>query len=318
MPNWLIKSAIHRTISWLPNSQFWNGLFQKWITKSTTLTPKMFEDKLRECARLLGGFTTFSPGARDFTVLEIGTGWFPTIPAGLFLCGAREIWTTDIDPLLSRERLARMLELYRGVHERGQLAKLLPGLIPERVSALLALSGQAGTPAELLEKINIHVLVRDARETRLPAGSIDFFFSSGVLEYIPVPVLQGILAEARRLASPRFVTTHRLNLVDQYSYFDSAITPFNFLKFSPAQWHWANSPLIWQNRLRISDFRRLFQEAGFEILREENESGSAEDLRKVRLSPEFQGHAEADLLVLHSFVTANVAAAAHRAAASQP
>lgn len=320
MPNWIIKSAVQRVISWLPHSQYWNGLLQTCITKSTTLTPSMFEDRLRECRRFLNAFRGRNPDVSGFRALEIGTGWYPTIPVGLYLCGASEIWTMDIDPLLSRDRLKVMLRYYDEVERRGVLRQILPARSPERLKTLLDLLPLADTltPAELLEKINIHVRVRDARDTGLPAGSIDFFFSSGVLEYIPVPILEGILAEARRVASARFVTAHRLNLVDQFSYFDSSITPYNFLKFSPRQWHWANSPLIWQNRLRICDYRRLFREAGLEITNEENISGEAADLAKIKLAPEFKDYPQADLLVLHSFLTARVMSSVPSAGALAP
>jgi hypothetical protein len=93
-------------------------------------------------------------------------------------------------------------------------------------------------------------------------------------------------------------------LVDQYSYFDRSITPFNFLKFSEARWKIYNSPITWLNRMRISDYRELFGSVGFEITKEVNSSGSAADLRKIRLAPEFQKYSEADLLVLTSWLTA--------------
>jgi hypothetical protein len=98
--------------------------------------------------------------------------------------------------------------------------------------------------------------------------------------------------------------SHRLNLVDQYSYFDQSITAFNFLRFTEREWGWLDSPLTSQNRLRIGDYRNCFREAGFEIIREENVSGAAEDLARVKLASEFQQMSRADLLVLHSYIAA--------------
>jgi hypothetical protein len=103
---------------------------------------------------------------------------------------------------------------------------------------------------------------------------------------------------------------HRLNLVDQFSYFDQSITPFNFLKYTAAEWRWRNSPLIWQNRLRITDYRELLSGAGFEIADEENVSGKAGELAAVPLAPEFRHYSKEDLLVLHSFITAKLGASA--------
>jgi len=86
MPHWLIKSAIHRVISWLPNRQFWNGVLQSSFTKSTVLTPAKFEGKVAECARHFRAFTDFHEAANEFSAFELGTGWHPIIPLGLYLC----------------------------------------------------------------------------------------------------------------------------------------------------------------------------------------------------------------------------------------
>ncbi len=74
--------------------------------------------------------------------------------------------------------------------------------------------------------------------------------------------------------------SHRLNLVDQHSYFDSHSTAFNFLQFTEREWAWRDSLVISQNRLRIGNYRALFNEVGFEIIREENVSGERAAWRK--------------------------------------
>lgn len=311
MPSWLIKTALQRTISWLPRRQFWNGLLQTWVTKSTELDAKHFEEKLRECQRHVAAFQSLRPDLSEFRVLEVGTGWFPIIPAGLYLCGARELRTIDIEPLLRRKHLQRMLEAFCAWEQSGELRRTLPGYRAERMDRLRALLPRAlrEEPAALLRELDIEVLVGDAQRLALPGQTIDFFISSGVLECIPRPVLEGILAESRRVAAPGAVMSHRLNLADQFSYFDSSITAFNFLRYTEGQWRWRNSPMTWQNRLRIPDYRQMFRAAGFEVVREENVSGRAEDLARIKLAPPFERYRLEDLLVLHSFLTARLAPA---------
>jgi hypothetical protein len=306
MPHWLIKTALHRGISALPNRQFWNGLLQKWITRSTELTAEKFEGKVRECDRHLRVFRTAQP-AGDFTVLELGTGWLPIIPAGLWICGAREIWTFDIDPLLQSDRVLSVLQHYSDYAKRGALSSLLPEAQADRIKrldAVLAAGKPNDQPAVLLEKLDIHYQVKDAQQIPLPNNTINFLVSSGVLEYVPKPVFQKVLKEFRRVAALGAMMSHRLNLVDQYSYFDKKITAFNFLQFTEREWSWRDSPLFAQNRLRIGDYRKQFHEAGFEIVCEENVPGAPEDLAKIKLAPEFQQMTREDLLVLHSYISA--------------
>lgn len=307
MPNWLIKAALQRTIALLPKSHKWNELLQKHVTKSIELTTDRFSERLNFCRQHYENFVQLRPEAAEtFAVLELGTGWYPTVPVGLFLCGASGIWTYDISPLLSQERLHRLLCKFTDYAQSGELVKILPRARPERVARLHEFAEQSrNTPPEtVLEKMGIHAKVQDAQHTGLNPNGIDLFVSTGVLEYIPRSVLTNMFAEFQRVATPGAVTSHYLNLIDQYSYFDSSITPFNFLKFSAGQWNYFNSPLIWQSRLRISDFRELFAAAGFEIVKENSVPGSVADLRKIRLAPEFQAYKESDLIVLTSWLAA--------------
>lgn len=307
MPHWLIKSAAQRAISWLPGRHRWNELFQKHVTHSIDLTAQRFEARLEYARRHLDNFLELRPHRADrFRVCELGTGWFPVVPISLLLCGAGEVCSYDIAPLLSGSRLRDTFEKFGDYERSGALARFLPRLRPERWKRMREVAATAGQapPEAVLEQLDIRVRVRDARDTGLPPGTIDLFVSTGVLEYIPVPELKAILAEFKRLGSRDAVQSHYLNLVDQYSYFDPSITPFNFLKFPSRRWKYLNSPLTWLNRLRISDYRQLFAEAGYRVTRENNTSGSAEDLRKIRLAPEFQHYKQEDLLVLISWLTA--------------
>ena len=306
MPHWLIKAAVQRGISWLPNPQKWNELFQEHVTKSVYLTGEEFERRMGFCRLHLEHFTQFRRPETGFTVLELGTGWQPIVPLGLYLCGAAEIWTYDIGGFLNTERLQRLLGMFADAARRGDLAKWLPDLLPERLDRMLSIAGRAAAeaPADFLQRLNIHVRVQDAQQTGLAAGSVDFLFSTGVLEYIPRPILANILAEFKRVAKPGAITSHYINLRDVYSYFDSSLTPFNNLKFSERSWKYLNSPLTWQNRLRISDYRELFRNAGFEIVKETNTNGAEQDLDRVSLAPQFRNYSRADLLVLLSWIAA--------------
>jgi hypothetical protein len=128
-----------------------------------------------------------------------------------------------------------------------------------------------------------------------------------VLEHIPREILSGIFREFRRLASKDAAMSHRIGLDDQYHYLDRSITPFNFMRYSDRAWKYLDSPLTPHNRLRISDYRALLRATGFEVAKEINTSGAANDLEKVRLAPEFQNYSTDDLLVLTSWLVAKPA-----------
>ena len=62
----------------------------------------------------------------------------------------------------------------------GRLQKLLPLAQPERMTQLREIRSRAGSesPRVLLERLKIFPVHRDARDSNLLAGSIDFIFSN--------------------------------------------------------------------------------------------------------------------------------------------
>ncbi len=69
--------------------------------------------------------------------------------------------------------------------------------------------------------------------------------------------------------------SHHINVLDYYANFDRSISGYNFLRYSEGAWRLLNSPLSYQNRLRLSDYRRIHRWSGFTLLREDNEPGSS-------------------------------------------
>lgn len=307
MPNWLFKSAVQRAISLLPRSHWWNELLQNKFTQSIELTEARFEQRLDYSRRHMDRLFEFNGGiSNSFSALELGTGWYPTVPIALFLCGASEVTTIDIASHLTIERVKAVIDFFIRYDREGRLEKLVPRRLPERITRLREVASQSssGTVNSLLETLNIHVLVLDAQHTGIPSGSIDFFLSNSVLQYIPRPVLANMLSEFKRIARPGAVLNHFIGLADEYSAFDPSITGFNFLKYPERQWKWLDSPFTRKSRLRISDYREVFAQAGCVIVREEDTEGDARDLESIRLAPEFQKYSKADLLVLEAWITA--------------
>ena len=273
------------------------------------MTPERFIVRLECCRRYLEHYFHLHSGNEEaFNALELGTGWYPVVPVGLYLCGASEVWTFDIVPLLRNSRVRHTLHLFADFADRGTLQNHLPRLRLERMKSLreALTAAKHESPEKLLQKLKVHALVRDARDTGLSARTIDLFVSTSVLEYIPRGVLTNILREFQRLSRPGAVMSHFINLRDEFSRFDDSITPFNFLKYSDYKWKWLDSPLTRKSRLRISDYREVLAETGWEITAEENTTGSLAQLQQIHLAPEFLRYAQADLLVLNSWIVARL------------
>jgi hypothetical protein len=307
MPRWWIKAAIQRGISLLPGRNYWNEWFQEHVTRSVECTESRFESQLKKSRTHLEYYRTHTLGRQlaPRTVFELGTGWHGVFPVAMFLAGADEIWTWDIARLLKRHLLQQALKHFLSRARNNRLSGLFPQARPERVAQLAAVAaGDWSDPYALLRQLNVRALVGDARDSGLPGGAIDLIASTVVLEYIPRDVLLGLFGEFRRTASPYGVMSHEVDMIDEYSYFDSSITPFNFLRFSDRAWRLINNPLIPLNRLRVSDFRECFREAGFAVLEEAVTRGDPEALTSIRLAPRFARYDPNDLLVIKTWFIA--------------
>ena len=307
MSKWIIKTALQRAISWLPQSHKWNALFQRYVTKGLHVSLASFENKLDDCRTHLENYRKFSANPKDsFKVLELGTGWWPIPPVGLYLCGAEEIWSYDIVPLLRQDTFRQILQLFLAYHEDGRLARLLPGVRPERAARLSQLVSRSATdsPQAILESMNIHALIRDARHTELPAASIDLVYSNCCFEHIPLAIQAGLHAEFKRVAAKDSVISHFVGIGDQYARFDPSISMFNYLKFTSKQWRYLDNPIIPQTRLRACDYRQAIERAGCTIVLQRNIPGAKEDLAKITLAPEFRHYSEEDLLACYTWLVA--------------
>jgi hypothetical protein len=310
MRSWLVKALVQRGIGALPYRHYWNELLQQSVTRSLQLTTSRFEASLHNCRNHLEQHACFGGHAKggDFTVFELGTGWFPTVAIGLYLCGAREVWTWDIAPLLRRERLKQTaLRFLDGEHERILRDHVQEA--PDRLTRLREVTAlcddpRGPEPAVLLERLGIHYRNGKASQSGLPPHSIDLVLSDVVLEYISPQQLSEILREFRRIAAPDAVMSHTISLDDQYAAYDPRITQFNFLRFSDWTWRLLNNPIIPLNRLRVSDYRSAFSKSGFTIVEESSQRGDPAELARTPIARRFRDYAIDDLLVTYSWLVA--------------
>ncbi len=108
----------------------------------------------------------------------------------------------------------------------------------------------------------------DAASTDLDDNCLDACISTNTLEHIPEESLRSIFREVRRVLKPTGVVSAKIDYTDHYAHTDPSISLLNFLNFSEAEWEKHNHACHYQNRLRHSDYRRLFIDCGFEVIEE--------------------------------------------------
>lgn len=304
MSSWLLKTAVQHVFAVLPRPEWWNGLMQQYVTGGLRLEAHgEFQRKVRAGQRHFRNYYEFSIQAREnFSVVEVGTGWFPIIPIALHLCGAGQIWSYDIVRLMRTDGFQKVVEYFCSFATTGELYELLPDALPERVSYFLSLARSSLPPIEFLKRLDINAVIGDVTNLPLNSGSVDFVFSHGALEHFPPALLDRTATEFRRLCHRSSVMSHFVGMADQFAFFDKSITPFNNMRYSTRAWRWLDSPIIPQNRLRTPDYINFFTNAGFEMSAREDIDGEQSDLARIHLAPEFRRYAQADLRVLWSWL----------------
>jgi Methyltransferase domain len=304
--HWLLKAMVQKALSILPGGRIGNTLLQQHLTKSQELNDARFELALQRCRKHLESYFAIRGHSQGgFSVLELGTGWYPLIPIGMYLCGASDIWTFDVEPLLSPERTRIALRFFSRYAQRGTLTNLLTWIEAGRLRFLLDLAqrSEGSTVSEILQPIQIYPVVGDASKTKLRSGSIDFFFSNATLQYVPEEAIAALFREFRRLAAPSAGMSHFISTRDDFAFFDVSITSYNFLKFSDATWRLFAGAIHSQNRLRPSDYKRLHKTGRWTISAEDSIQGCPEDLRRVDLAEKFREYSQEDLLCLETWLT---------------
>lgn len=292
----MIKAAIQGGLSKLPNPQRWNHLFQKYVTRSLDLKDDYFLTKWQQCETHIANYGAHArEESPSFIGLEIGTGWFPVSPIGMVLNGAAKFYTIDMQDLLKHECVVKTLERYHNHIQAGSVRvrrKDALDVIERLLARKDSLDGR-----ELLAELGIECIIKDVRDSGLADDSIDLICSNNTLEHIPRNVIEEIFREFSRISSFGGIMSHHIDLSDHYVSFDPNINVYNFLRFSDREWRKFNNDLQYVNRLRVSDYREIHEECGWELEYENSISESIEELRKIPVHPQFGKYSEGDLAV---------------------
>jgi ubiquinone/menaquinone biosynthesis C-methylase UbiE len=121
-------------------------------------------------------------------------------------------------------------------------------------------------------------------------------YSNTVLEHVPQSAIPGIFAEACRVLKPGGFLLHLIDMSDHFSHTDSSITSINFLTFSEKAFRRYNTQFLYQNRLRVTDWRRIVEEGALIRVWQTNVNKKAlEHLPYLRIGDSFKGLSPNDL-----------------------
>jgi hypothetical protein len=286
--DWRLKALAFRMLERLPMQRTAYSLLQRYVTRSYPRALSPTRESSASQQHHLRAFRERFGTLDEARLFEFGAGWD--------LYGNLVFWTLGIN----HQTVMDLARWVRPSFVNGAIEHLRrePPEGAVRTPTALLPEG-AGFDRSLERTYGIRYLApADARDTRLPAGSIDLVATTSTLEHIPLPDLRAILGETRRLCHPRSVVSHVIDYSDHFSHGDRQINVYNFLRFRSDEWERFNTSFHHQNRLRHRDYRPVFEEAGFDVLDEyaEHDPDARELLASVPLAEDFRHYRTEEIL----------------------
>lgn len=201
-------------------------------------TPENDRRAVEQAREMIARLATAGINVNGLEVLEIGSGWLPTVPTIFAAHGASRVVLTDV---------VRLADSHTWEIARNNVAANAPDLT---IPAPLPFDYRA--PTDL---------------TDIESASVDLVISRAVLEHITVEDLPSVLAQCRRVLRDGGWMCHSIDHTDHRAHLDRSLSFVDFLRYP--DWQWGIIDRLWdshQNRLRSSEFTRYFLDAGFEIL----------------------------------------------------
>jgi ubiquinone/menaquinone biosynthesis C-methylase UbiE len=204
---------------------------------------------------------------------------------------------------MNKERLETTLRYFIQYQKEERLLTYLPHLLPERMAIIHQLVEQPKASLEdYLHTLRIHYLVTDARTLPLPDQSIHFITSNNTFEHIYPDILEGILIEFQRVLRKDGIMSHFIDMSDHFAHLDHTINIYHFLRFTVGQWALMDNTIQPQNRMRISQYRALYEDVDIPVLSEKHRPGNLEEVKATPLKPPFSEMPPEVVAISHSYL----------------
>lgn len=200
------------------------------------------------------------------TVVEQGTGWLGTDLVLFHLAGARRIVTYDTTPWLRLDLLRRNAEV---LADAADIVKRWRGTVPEDVEqrAKRLRGGVDGSRDIVLRRLGVtRRVTRSMDRSEIGTGTVDLFYSDSVLQLVDPRDLVVLVQEARRFLKPSGRCLHVVDCRDTNVLNDRRIPRLAYLAWpEPVWWLLTSRYLNYQNRWRMPQFVKLFENEGFRV-----------------------------------------------------
>jgi 2-polyprenyl-3-methyl-5-hydroxy-6-metoxy-1,4-benzoquinol methylase len=272
-----LKALAFRALE-LPGGDSAHYFMQRHVTRTWPRPAKALDALTSKAQRFLREYAEHAGGTPD-SVLEVGAGRDLAVPLALRRFGVSKVVSIDTSKLarldLVRHAARHILHGEYEPNSWGDLERF--GIYYHAPSEV----GDRNTP-------------------------VDCSCSNEVLEHVPEDQLPPLLSSLRKIT--RGLTVHSIDYSDHYARSDGGLSRLHFLLYTDEEWKKYNPARQYVNRLRHSDYLRLFREAGFEIIKETSITAeSFPSWIEVNIADRFKRYGRDDLMAISGLIVARPA-----------
>lgn len=209
-------------------------------------------------------------------LLELGTGWvhWEALVTRLFF---------DIEAVLYDVWDNRQLDALKGfiTQLEGALDTLDADTTQlDRARRLIPHIKAVGSFDALYRLLGFTYHVDHAGELNgLEAGTFDYAISTTVLEHVQRASAPALVQGIARALKPGGFSNQYIDIKDHLAYYDSTASPKQYLRYSDTTWRrFFENDVQYFNRIQIPDWRAMFEQAGLELIDEENRAVNLDGL----------------------------------------
>lgn len=310
-----IKLLAQKAISIIPGdtgfklNEYIVGLVRGKVTNRTDF-PERVKKGLTNL-KTLDTFTGFNCHGK--TIIELGTGWHCIDPLLFFLLGAKQVYTVDHH---LHANVAGVKEIYaqiikppiRSIISESGLYKD-SALLEERFEIVSkAVEKEHEDIHAFFSELSIKFLLRKSAIVKPDDidGNIDLLYSESVIQRIKTADLEEAIKRISTKLSSRASSFHRTDQKDinTQDHVDKDSWGLEYLKYSDFTYSLLMSRFNYQNRLRESDFIKIFETNNLKTVHKKSIFDDADIARfaQIKLPKRFKDYSLEDLATKASII----------------
>jgi hypothetical protein len=298
-----MKVAAFKLFGLMPGGSAVHRYFQQNITESLRVTEGRVLQKIQVGIEYLDSIEQILETDRfgRFTHVDIGAGWMPTIPLLFYSSGFDRQSLLDINPNLDVRIVSDVVQTFRQVVAKDKN-------LHSRCQRLPPIVHPSETLEAYLTRLGIRYVAPYSAKDLVNDQGFKIVTCTQILLHLSKQQLRSLFQAVSLALAEGGLFLAPVHLYDIYSDFDKALSPYNKWRYSDFVWErLINSKMMTFNRLTASEYRRLLEASGLDVVKyhvPEPTDSDLQQFRRIKVHKQFSNVPERELAARYLFFAA--------------